>query len=196
MGKIQKISLHESGICRFAFTQEHGIPPGMTDRVIHRWNRLPTPSPGSGQGSRAVLIAFPTSYLSRPIISDSISIINAAPSGDATYIEMFFIRESEEVVRQSLEASSRLISFTPLPNGENFAIQSSFDKWENKDFCMPASHHEKRDFHFSASLPPGKERTLSITLHNQPQDGDALLIREFGGYVMPAGSSLYRATSE
>jgi hypothetical protein len=36
-GAPVKFSLHESGICRDAFTGEFGVPPGMQDRVVTRW---------------------------------------------------------------------------------------------------------------------------------------------------------------
>jgi hypothetical protein len=37
MGHIEKVSFHESGICRRAFTREHGAPSTMTDWVMNRW---------------------------------------------------------------------------------------------------------------------------------------------------------------
>ena len=39
-GGIEKISFHQSRVCRRAFTAEHGVPQGMTDRVIERWNSI------------------------------------------------------------------------------------------------------------------------------------------------------------
>lgn len=36
MAKIEKFSFHKSGICRSAFTNEHGTPQTMTDRVMFK----------------------------------------------------------------------------------------------------------------------------------------------------------------
>ncbi len=66
MGGIEKYSFHQSGICRSAFTKEHGTPDTMTDRLIFKWKRSDIPPESTGKASRVAWIAFPTSYLSRP----------------------------------------------------------------------------------------------------------------------------------
>lgn len=190
MGRVSKISLHRSGICRDAFTQQHGVPSTMKDRPVLKWKRKPTPPAGTGQGSRAIWLAFPTDYLgsNTDLLPQTVTRVNAAPSGQATFIEMVFIRETESKIISELGTNHNLITYTTLPNGEAFVVISSVDRWDNRDLRVPASHHEHRDFHFTASLPLGVKRHLQIHLTRPPKDGDALLITELSGYAVPAGT--------
>jgi hypothetical protein len=68
LSSIQKISLHESGKWRHAFTAEHvskGSPfvPTGKDRVIEKWDRPPELAPGV---TRAFEIVVPTSEVTMP----------------------------------------------------------------------------------------------------------------------------------
>jgi hypothetical protein len=65
LGGILKVSLHESGVWRFAFTEEHWegqAATGSEDRVIERWNR---PPPIIGITS-AFMVVVPTSEIDLP----------------------------------------------------------------------------------------------------------------------------------
>jgi hypothetical protein len=188
MGHVTKISLHASGICRDAFTERHGVPPTLKDRVVQKWRRKPTPPAGTGEGSRAIWLAFPTDYLGGTQLIDGVTRIEAAPSGQATFVEMFFTNENERTVIEAFGTTYNLIADTYLANGEAFVVRSSIDRWDNKDLRMPASHHEHRDFYFTASLPPGVKRHLDIRMSRPPKDDDALSITELSGYAVPAGT--------
>ena len=63
-GGVEKISFHQSRICRRAFISEHGTPPGMSDRVIETWKRNRTPPSGSNLAICVFELLFPTDYLS------------------------------------------------------------------------------------------------------------------------------------
>src|ERR1700731_3068366 len=63
MGHVEKISFHESGICRRAFTQTHGTPSTMPDRVMQRWRRAELSPRGSNAATRLLSVSFPTAHL-------------------------------------------------------------------------------------------------------------------------------------
>jgi hypothetical protein len=56
---IEKISFHQSRICRRAFTAEHGTPAGMTGRTISRWVRSETMPAGAQGMVRLLSVSFP-----------------------------------------------------------------------------------------------------------------------------------------
>jgi hypothetical protein len=118
-----------------------------------------------------------------------VSWINPAPASMATVLEMFFTRESEEDLHAAALAGNReVIAYAPLPNGEVFAVSMRHATWDGKDFGMPASHHETRDFIFSRYDPDNTGRPIRLTIHNMPKDGESIICWEFGGYPMPAGT--------
>jgi hypothetical protein len=93
---VHKVSFHKSGICRYAFTTEHGIPDGMKDRVMLKWRRASTPPARSGRASMVFWAGVPTSFLSRPDspVRKPVVWIDAALPDDATYIEISFTRQT------------------------------------------------------------------------------------------------------
>ena len=184
MGGIQKYSFHASGICRSAFTREHGAPRTMADRAIVKWNRATTPRPGSGSASRVAWIAFPTDYLSRsPLPVAKSTVIAAAPQGRATYVEVGYTFESESFVLEAFGGNRRLHSFNRLPSGEAVFLESYHGEWENNDLSSPpAPDSVLPELCFSASDPQNTGRPLRIILGPTPRDGDALVLQELGGY--------------
>jgi len=186
MTGIMKYSFHASGICRSAFTLEHGTPTTLSDRAMYKWKRSPTSEPGSLKASRVAWLAFPSDYLSRPIPTDDKKVfwITAAPPGKARFIELAFTRESEANVRALFTPTSQreLISFTVLPNGESFIFLSYIGEWENRDLKMPGEG-KVADIYFS-SVMDSTGRPIRIQFGPRPSDGDALLLQELGGYTV------------
>jgi hypothetical protein len=99
---------------------------------------------------------------------------------------MFFTREDALAVQWhfAMRGQRSLIDFMPLPNGEHFVVCAHYDRWENRNILMPASHHEKRDLMFSAHDPNGTGRPIRLFLSNNPKDGDYLKGQELGGYTI------------
>ena len=131
MAGVEKISFHSSGICRKAFTSEHGAPKGLPDRATTKWKRPSTPLRGVGEATRVLMIAFPSGFLSTspPLVPDKPIIwIPPAPSGGAAVLEMFFTNESEEQVRQEFAAANqrRIVDCISLSNDELFLLASHF----------------------------------------------------------------------
>lgn len=102
MVRIEKYSFHKSGICRSAFTNEHGTPSTMSDRAMFKWQRSQAAHAGSHGASRVAMIAFPTDFLSRPTQGHKKKIhwIPAAPKSCATFVEFSFTHEDEETVKE------------------------------------------------------------------------------------------------
>jgi hypothetical protein len=185
MGGIQKYSFHQSGICRSAFTQEHGAPSTMPDRAMFKWKRTKTPLAGAGGASRVAWIAFPTDFLSRlPAPTAKITLISAAPPRDATYLELGYTFESEGVVMSAFQENQRrLHSYTKLPSGEAFYVSSYHSDWENKDLHSPPGEGSVfPKLLFSSNDPLNTGRPVRMLFGPIPKDGDALVLQELGGY--------------
>ena len=188
MAKIEKYSFHKSGICRSAFTNEHGTPQTMTDRAICKWNRLPTPTAGDGKASRVAWLGFPTDYLSQPSASDVHGVVwlEAAPAGGATYVEFEFTRETQESIGVAFRKREqrKLLTYVKLPAYEAFFGSYYHADWENKDLNMPGDG-EVADLVFSSRDPYDTGRPIRIRFGPAPANGDALVLQELGGYAIP-----------
>lgn len=186
MAGITKYSFHRSGICWSAFTAQHGVPPTLNDRAMSKWHRLATQVQGVGKASRVAWIAIPTDFLSRPKTSVPLSIVwlEAAPSGGATYIEVAFTAEAKNCVENSfLSNGRRLVAFCPLPGGDSLLVNYYHADWVNEDLKMPGDG-KVADLLFSAHDPNDTGRPIRITFGPAPKDGDALVVRELGGYAV------------
>jgi hypothetical protein len=185
MGGIQKYSFHVSGICRSAFTKEHGAPVGMPDRLMFRWNRAPTPIAGAAGASRVAWIAVPSDYLSRtPAPKARTLAIAAAPAGGATYIEVGYTRESRSFVIDAFTGNLRqLHCYTAIPSGEAIFVCSYHSDWENKDLNSPAASGSAiPDLLCSANDPNNTGRPYRLLFGPTPKDEDALVLQELGCY--------------
>jgi hypothetical protein len=185
MGGIQKYSFHVSGICRSAFTREHGAPSGMPDRLMFKWNRAATPAAGSGGASRVAWIAIPSDYLSQTSESKAGTlVIAAAPANRATYIEVGYTRESQAFVLGAFNENLRqLHSYTQLPGGEAAFVCSYHSDWENSDLNSPAAPGSViPDLLCSANDPKGTGRPYRLLFGPTPKNGDALVLQELGCY--------------
>lgn len=188
MAGIEKYSFHRSGLCRSAFTKEYGRPAKLSDRVVHKWRRSPTP-PTVERAARVALIAFPTDFLSRDVRQDrkQVTWIDAAPCGGATYVELGFSRGPEVEVRDLLAKGGNrsLLSFAPLPSGETLLLTFYYADWDNRELRSPAAPESVfPDLLFSPDDPDDTGRPIRILFGPKPADGGAVVLRELGGYVV------------
>jgi hypothetical protein len=157
---------------------------------MFKWRRAPTSSLGSGSASRVIMIAFPTDFLSRSKhdITKEIRWIDAAPAGQATFVEGAFTYESRQTVEAAFQSSGQrqLLEFIGFPSGEAFFVASSFDQWDDKTLTVPGDG-KVNDLVFSAADPDNSGRPIRIRFGPKPNDGDALLLQELGGYAVSQG---------
>jgi hypothetical protein len=186
MAGIDKYSFHQSGICRSAFTSEHGIPSAMTDRAIFKWRRASTPAVGDEGIAQVAVFSFPTDYLSRPTNqnTDGVTWITAAQAGRSTCVEFAFTSESRNTVETALcmREGHGLLLYSMLPSGEAFFVDAYFIDWGNGDLTMPGNG-ATADIIYSSCDPLNTGRPIRIRFGSAPSDGGALMIQELGGYI-------------
>jgi hypothetical protein len=186
MAGIEKYSFHRSGICRSAFTSEHGTPSTMSDRAMFKWRRAETPPAGTGGASRVAWMAFPTDYLSRTFDHDDRRVvwIDAAPPGGATYVEIAYTLEPEAEVRRIFRDHSdrKLLGLAELPTGEHLLVDFFHSDWQNNDLRMPGEGGAP-DLLFSANDPRDTGRPIRLRFGPAPPDGEFVVIQELGGFV-------------
>lgn len=191
-GNQHKISLHVSRKCRYAESHESAGGP----RKAHiAWTRPETPSAGLAY---VICVVFPTSYLgkSREPLPSEILRISPAPLGNATAVQVFFTRDSPQLVTQNMGTTVRLLCEIPTPSGEFCGIACfNISDWQDVDIIAPASHHEGRELRFTAVLPEGMERTLSLMLPRIPDiEGAPLVLVERYGYAVAPGTPCVQLT--
>jgi hypothetical protein len=182
---IHKYSFHQSGICRSAFTAEHGTPKNMTDRLIHKWVRTPTPLKESNKYSRLAWIAIPTNFLSQRIDNTrkKISWVDAAPINNAVYIELVITSDSEENIKNKMHENNKILLFSPLVNGDSLLVFYYYGEWDNKELnSPPAKDSIFPELLFSENDPNNTGRPIRILMATQPCDNEAICIQELGGY--------------
>lgn len=164
MAKIEKYSFHKSGICRGAFTNEHGTPQTMTDRAMFKWKRLPTPTAGERKASRVAWLGFPTDYLSQPPVSGVEVWLGSRRRRPA---ELPTLNLHSHESQESIEAAFRerrerkLLAYVALPSDEAFFGNYYHADWENKDLNMPGNG-EVADLVFSPRNPYGSGRPFAF----------------------------------
>lgn len=187
MAGIVKYSFHQSGICRSAFTAEHGKPGALQDRAMYKWDRAPISPKGQGRLSRVLLLAFPTDLLSRSRPADTeagVTWMEAAPAGRATYLSLSFTAEARADVETAYNTNgTRLLSYTTLNPTTNLLVDYHHADWQNEDLTIPGEG-KTSDLLFSASDPNNTGRPIRLVFGARPNDGDALHIRELGGYPL------------
>lgn len=179
-----KVSFHRSGMCRYAFTSQHGRPATMADRLIRRWQRPDIPLAGSGKFARLAWLALPTDYLSRRTVVGvgNSTVIPPAISGAATFIEFGLTRDSRLAIANAMGgAEDRGIASYALAFDDAAAFVRWYHAaWENKDLKMPASHGRPA-YRFHASETAHPERPIRLTMQQPTNDKEALLLTELGG---------------
>lgn len=119
------------------------------------------------------MIAFPTDFLSRSEqdITKEIRWIDAAPAGQATFVEGAFTYESRQTVEAAFQTSGQhqLLEFVEFLSGEAFFVAFSFDQWDNKTLTVP-SDGKVNDLVFSAADPDDSGRPIRIRFGPKPND--------------------------
>lgn len=186
MTNIVKTSFHYSkGICRHAETKVGDKPR----EAIARWIRAPLPAPGKDRGVLLARISIPSDYLSTSLNSDPpVDVIRlpSAPSGKATFVEVFLTKESLARVDALFPGGgSTLIARRSLMNGVTMGIRYSHGHYDFKGIESPKADASSSVFG-NLSFPEvdlwDTGRPIRMTLFHQPKDGDALDILEIGGY--------------
>lgn len=185
MAGVSKYSFHISGICRSAFTSEHGTPPVLKDRAMFKWRRATTPPKGQLGYSRLLWLAVPTLFLTKvdkmpP--ADRIDVIPAAPESGATFVELVITAESETTVRDNFASGPRnLLHHVTLPKDETALLFWYFDKWDNKEMTVTGSG-KVNDILLSPTRRAVGDGRVRVIFASPPKDGDALQVFELGGH--------------
>ncbi len=189
-----KISLHKSGKCRVALTDQHftalaqkglSVP---TDRAFVKWERLPTPEEGA---HLVVLLVFPTDFLrlQAPVGTSKkpLLILESASPGKAVEVGFFFSREPKATLEPKFLVIGKPLFFTDLKNGDivwMVAREAEFDP-----ACLPSTEQLKHaDGHMldpNAFPAPGIPKSnLNAIFWNAPNKGESLRMMEIGGVTV------------
>jgi hypothetical protein len=124
-----KVSLHESGIWRYAFTQRHQLGPrpliGMDeDRAKFKWNRPAEHFPGA---TRAFVLSVPASELMEPARPDPLkkpaTRIPVPPPGTQVEIDLWLARQHVPDSWPGKRAMGTACLYRRrLPNGEELIV--------------------------------------------------------------------------
>jgi hypothetical protein len=138
LGSVAKISFHSSGLCRWALIRP--LSSGV-DRLIHKWERQPTPEPGRLRGVLLISLVFPTNLLSTAL-SDrpgSVVWIDPAPPGQAVQVDVFLTRETRAHVESGFSETGqrRLLAFGWLRDGIGLGVASYSVECGSVDLASP-----------------------------------------------------------
>ncbi len=184
-----KISLHKSGICRFALTETayNELPrKGLVqpqDRAFTKWKRQPTPDKGA---VHVLSLIFPTDFLrlaeppenpKKPVV-----IFEPPPAGSATQIGFFFSREGDSMEEKFLAVGHPMFRFD-LRNGEFVWLvvkPIAFDKSLLPNRPLSLTRESLLDP--AALVEPGtQKKDLTAIFWNSPKEGDPFYVWEVGG---------------
>ncbi len=184
MARIAKLSFHRSGICRYAFTTEHGASSGINDRLVNRWLRPHIPHSESDTFARLAWLIFPTDYLSQSPLpgTQKVELIPSATSGMATFVEVGLCRHTEIKLIESIGSEVRggITSYAPIFEDVAAFMRWSHGPWEIRDINVLASHGIPA-YRFLANETSENARRIRIIMQTHPRDGDAIHILELGG---------------
>jgi hypothetical protein len=126
-----RVSLHERGPWRFAFTEKHqqrpnSLVPREEDRARHKWERPPEFAPGL---TRAFIIVVPSSELRAPRTPDPLKKpavwLPSPPGGSQVEIDLFLVRGARADQWPGQRAmGTRLLYRQLLPSGEELMVVS------------------------------------------------------------------------
>ena len=189
----QKISLHASGICRVALTEEfyNSLPTkGLLqplDRAIAKWRRSETPARGA---VHVASIIFPSDYLvhakpegtyRKPLI-----IFGDVPPGKAFEFGFFYSREEIDDLGERLEKVGEPLFSTKLDDGTTVTLVSRLIVFDPSVLPTPEQLRgaHGRIFSKEATKPEYEKTGLTGHFWNQPDDGKSLIMYEIGGLAL------------
>jgi hypothetical protein len=193
---VTKYSFHKSGICRDAFTAEHGRPANLPDRAVAKWQRPDVPAKGLGQFARLLSLAAPTDYLSKKPAppAANITAIRAAPAGHATVIEVGLVSDCKSTLEEAMQRSTvpyGILAFAPAYDGFSLIVRWHHAQWENQDMNIPAAPKQGADATLQFRIEDGlHERPIRLVFHVPVKDRESLMLTELGGRVAPGQEHL------
>jgi hypothetical protein len=191
----EKLSFHQSRICRRAFTKEYGAPKTMTDRVLDRWTRAETPPAGTNRMVRLLSICFPGGHITPSTVSTKKPTILLEPAvpGRSKNLEVALTNDPPAIVAALIEqrlakVSAVVLATHKMPNGETLVLFSCDTEHHLGDLIMPAGMHEPDDLVFPLTGSTGQPIPIFLTTYIRPQgDDDCFTCFELMGFRVPGG---------
>ncbi|WP_201832843.1 hypothetical protein [Microvirga zambiensis] len=195
-----KISLHQSGICRIALTEQQakaleaqGLRPEGSDRAFYKWRRRPTPPVGVVP---VVSILFPSQFLTgdepkgaptKPLI-----VFEAIEAAGAINISFFYAMEAPDQVEKILiDAGWKPFFYSILNSGEVVATAARVEAAFNPQ-AVPSSDQLARSgvefLRRDAVKPQADLADLRAMIWDGPRDGEVLTLIEVHGITLKQGN--------
>jgi hypothetical protein len=187
-----KISLHESGICRVALTEQRMkllAVQGLqcpSDRAFIKWRRAPTPETGA---ALAVSLTFPTRYfrLPSPVGTPKTPtlILDTKPEWEAAEIGFFYTREPSSSLGSKLKQVGIPMFHVELEDGEAVSIVVRRGTFDPAVLPTPEMLNRAAMRKFTRDLEAAIDKPiLTAALWSDPKDGEALHVTEIGGVTL------------
>lgn len=191
MAGVEKVSFHESRICRRAFVKEQPLPAGWSDRVIQRWNREKPPVVGQATGICVMTVLFPEGHLSPdlPTTTKKIAWLPMPKRREARFFQIVFTYADRESLRKAIEPHGKsIVEYHPLPNGECVTIITGVVQDERNNLIVQANADETEElllpYQYRKDDP---KRGSGFTFVSGEPDRDLLFV-ELSGYRAPVGT--------
>lgn len=191
-----KLSLHGSGRCHYATTQQYfnravpGAPPERRP-MFARWQRGHIPDGGVVQ---VVSLLFPTDYLRGPVRSGRPNkpLFLLTPGKPETTVEVgiFYSRQAPEDFARGVGRAAVPMVSASLSNGERVYVAARLKPFEAPHFV----NGERLNVERGLSLPHANSLdgssfigaidempNLTLAVFNAPADGETFMLMEFGG---------------
>ena len=186
----QKISLHASGICRVALTEQHynSLPDkGLLqplDRAMVKWTRPEIPKIGAVP---VVSLIFPSDHMvqdepkgtaRKPLI-----IFGDAPLGKAFEFGFFYSLEEMNTLEEQFSKVGKPLCSTKLADGTTVSIVARLIDFDRSFLPTQPQMNAFAGQMLSSELRnlQGELPGLTGMFWNQPKDGGALTVYEIGG---------------
>jgi hypothetical protein len=188
-----KISLHASGVCRLALTEQHyDSLPGegliqSLDRAFVKWKRSEIPQVGA---AHVVSVIFPSDYLvlSEPAgtYRKPLIILGEAPLGKAIEIGFFFSTEEMSALEPRFLAIGKPLLSTKLDNGKSVSVVARVIDFDRSALPTQLQLDGAPGRILSREINEiERERTgLTGLFWNSPADGGSLMLYEVGGVTL------------
>lgn len=183
-----KISLHRSGRCRVAFTEEYAktliereILPPEKDRAFLKWTRPPTPQRGI---SLVASVIFPGAFLGLGPQSGSMGkplVIFEIEGGEmAAEFGIFYTREKSDAAEEAFLKIGKPICYWTFDDGESAHLVARAREFNR--LWLPSSDQFDRaaQYWVSPERDPSKLRNLNAVFFNEPGDNRPLQTVEVG----------------
>jgi hypothetical protein len=188
-----KISLHASGICRLALTEQHydslpgeGLPQPL-DRAFVKWRRSETPPIGA---AHVVSLIFPSDHLVQPEPAGAyrkpLMIFGEAPLGKAMEFGFFFSTEEMSALEPRFLAIGKPLLSTKLDNGTTVSIVARVIDFDRSVLPSQLQLDGAPGRILSREVNKIERELAGLTgfFWNSPTDGGSLMLYEIGGMAL------------